>query len=424
MIFTLAVPANAINVASGARSWWGYDGGKDSSGSVGDFMIAGALGMAGMHGTFDDEWAVVGMVAQKIVEHGGYFCPYQIQCANKNKKRASWTMYYYPTGYASVGCSWICEPGYGGENCLSKTSYASCDTKIYGTNKGQKFGGLSLKTSGGNSNQKESEVSGFNQWGTDPESDVVLGIVRFMNHGVVAGPVKITCDRNGYKDAKSFVKSVDAAVGNQKLLCANGYTANSSGTDCEPISADACATQNLKFCDNFPRGNYDSSLHTIQESTGCAKYFCTDTTKAFPKIGDFSCSDCSTSIKGGVSKINGVCVKCQTGQYFDSNTSTCQSADAYTKSDLQYGKNVIKNDKTVTDQCWTMVTPDDYRKCVTGSNFSPVFESPVYDNELTGNRTEPNIPVVTITTQNKPIKPKDLQPNDYKLQDGEKYMIQ
>ncbi|HOY47288.1 MAG TPA: hypothetical protein PLZ05_01640, partial [Alphaproteobacteria bacterium] len=48
----------------------------------------------------------------------------------------------------------------------------------------------------------------------------------------------------------------------------------------------------------------------------------------------------------------------------DSNTSTCQSADAFTKSDLQYGKNVTKNDKTVTDQCWTMVTPDDYRKCV------------------------------------------------------------
>ena len=180
IVFSLSVisDAGAITVVSGARDWWDYDGSKDTTGSAGDFMIAGSLGMNGTHGTYGDEWAIVAMVAQKIVEHGGYFCPYQVQCANTNKKAKTWTMYYYPNGSSSVGCNWLCEPGYSGTNCLAQSSTPSgCDNKIYTTASGKKFGGLSLKTSGGSSGQKESEVSGFNQCGSDPESDVLLGII-------------------------------------------------------------------------------------------------------------------------------------------------------------------------------------------------------------------------------------------------------
>ncbi|HNY25301.1 MAG TPA: hypothetical protein PKJ33_02010 [Alphaproteobacteria bacterium] len=366
---TFALPANAINVLSGARSWWGYSS-RDSNGSAGDFMIAGSLGMGGIHGTFDDEWAIAGMVAQKIVEHGGYFCPYQIQCENTNRKRHSWTNYYYPNGSGTVGCSWICEPGYGGMNCLSQsTSPSVCDTKIYGISAGQKFGGLSLKTSGGSSNGKESEVSGFDQFGDDPESDVLLGILKFGQHGVVVGPVKVTCGRSGWDSAHSYVSAVGTVAGTQKLLCANGYKANSDSTDCIAISEDICATQNTKFCDGFAKTGYSSAIHSLEQSSGCAKFFCTDATKAFAKLNDYSCVDCSVSIKGGVSKINGLCVQCQTGQYFDKVTSSCKTASAYTKVDLQYGKSKTKNTVSdLTKQCWILVNPSDYKKCTLGSD--------------------------------------------------------
>ncbi len=365
-VLAFASSAQAISVVGGARNWWSYDGSKSTTGPAGDFMISGSLGKAGMHGTFNDEWAIVGVIAKTIVQHGGYFCPYQIQCANKRKEKKTWTMYYRPNGYNGVGCTWICEPGYSGENCLSQKTPTSCDTKSYKTGSGQKFGGLSLKTSGGDADQKENEVSGFNQWGSDPESDVLLGVVKFLEHGVIAGPVQIRCGRNNWKEIDSYVEAVNASTGNQKILCANGYKANDSGTDCEPVSADVCATQNMTFCANFPREKYNSAIHTIQSAGSCAKYFCTDTNMAFPAVGDTSCAECSTGVKGGPSKTNGVCIKCKTGEYFNAAGDVCASAAAFTKTDLQYGKDKTKNNSTVANQCWTKATPDEYSNCMRG----------------------------------------------------------
>lgn len=371
MGFAFTMPANAINVASGARGWWGYDGGTGTNGSAGDFIIAGAIGKTGSHGTHGDEWAVVGMVANTIVEHGGYFCPYQVQCANKYGKKKTWTMYYHPNGYSTNKCAWLCEPGYGGTNCLSQTSTpARCDTTPQNTASGGKFSGISLKTSGGDANQKEWEVTGFNQWGSDPECDVILGVIKYLEHGVIAAPVQICCGRNNWKSIDSFVNTVAAATGSQKLLCASGYTANAAGNDCEPISADLCATQDMTFCANFPRNGYNSARHTIETtSTGCVKYFCAETGKAFPSLGSTECEECSTGVKGGSNPNNGVCVKCDTGQYFDKTSGSCMSADAYTKTDMQYGKGQTKNSTDVDNQCWTKTTPDEYRACVEGQEY-------------------------------------------------------
>ena len=74
--------AMAIRTTTGHHGVWGYVGRDNASGGYGDFILAGSLGKSGMHGTFIDEWAVVGMVAREIVEHGGYFCPYQLQIIN------------------------------------------------------------------------------------------------------------------------------------------------------------------------------------------------------------------------------------------------------------------------------------------------------------------------------------------------------
>lgn len=359
--------AFAINVNQAMWGAWGYDGGKAPAGSYGDFIIAGGIGKGGTHGTWGDEWGLVGIVANTIVEHGGYFCPYQIQCANRRKKKKSWTMYYWPSGFSYDKCAWMCESGYSGPNCLSQTSTPmTCDETAFNTASGGKFSGISMKTWGSDADQKEFEVTGFNQWGSDPECDVVLGVIKFLQHGVVAAPVQVCCGRDNWKSIDSFVSSVQVATGQQKLLCATGYQANATGTDCEPISADICATQNMTFCQNFSREKYDSSKHTLEESGSCVKYFCSEPGTAFPAVGDTSCEVCGDGVKGGANRDNGVCMICDTGQYYNEKTGTCQTASAYSKTDMQYGDGQTKNSVEIEKQCWLAVDPEEYNSCVKG----------------------------------------------------------
>lgn len=367
-LFMVPYSADAINTAPNMWGYWGYNGSTNAGGSAGNFIIAGGIGKSSGHGTWNDEWAVVGIIANKIVEHGGYFCPYQLQCANKRKKKKSWTMYYWPNGFDYSKCAWLCEDGYAGENCQPQTSTpATCDSTTYNTSNGGKFAGISLKTSGGDSNQKEGEVTGFNVWGSDPECDVILGVTKFLQHGVMAAPVRVCCGRDNWKEIDSFVSSVSLADGvKQKLLCANGYKANAAGTDCEPITEE-CKISNLTFCTNFPKDEYNPAIHRLDDtSSDCAKYFCSEPDTAFPALGDTSCVECSTGVKGGANTTNGVCVKCQTGEYFDQDSNSCETAAAYSKSDMQYGKGQTKNTVSLEEQCWTMVDPQDYADCVKG----------------------------------------------------------
>ena len=374
VLFTLfcSQTAYAINISAGTHAWWGYDGSTTMNGSAEDFIIAGSLGKGGAHGTHSDEWGVVALVAEKIVEHGGYFCPYQIQCANKKRKRRTWTVYYAPSGFSTSKCAWLCESGYTGPNCLTRTTTPTrCDKTPLNTKTGGKFAGLSLKTSGGDSNGKESYITGFNSWGSDPEHDVILGIVKYLGHGVMAGPVQVKCGRNNWHKIDSYVDSVGMATGNVKLLCAEGYQANASGTDCEPINPDVCNIQEMTFCAGFDRSKYNSSLHTLETGNNCVKYFCTEQNTAFVSNSDTTCAPCSTGAKGGSSTANGTCVKCDTGEYFDKNSNSCISANAYNKTDLQYGKGKTKNSNTkIEDQCWTKVVPDEYVECVKGNSGS------------------------------------------------------
>lgn len=366
-LFMVPYSADAIYTAPDMWRAWGYNGETGTNGSAGNFVIAGSTKKNSVHGTWDDEWGVVGVVATKIVEHGGYFCPYQIQCANKWGKKASWTQYYFPNGYDSSKCAWLCESGYSGENCAPQAGTpVNCDMTVYNTSNDGKFSGISVKTSGKNDNQREGDITGFNQWGSDPECDVVLGVTKFLQHGVIAAPVRVCCGRDNWKKNDSFVDSVYAAPGKQKLLCAYGYKANSTGTDCEPVT-EQCKLDNTVFCENFPRESFNSSIHTlVYADSGCAKYFCSEVGKAFAAAGEFSCEDCGVGVKAGGNPLNGVCVKCQTGEYFDQKSNSCKAAAAYSKSDMQYGKGQTKNTVAVEDQCWTLVEPQDYADCVRG----------------------------------------------------------
>lgn len=376
--------AYAIRIVSeDITSIWGGD--NDATESAGDFIIGGCTGKSCDHGTYTDEWGIIGIIANTITEHGGYFCPYQLQCANKRKQTRSWTTYYHPNGFDTNKCSWLCETDYSGMNCASPADAVPyCDKQSYNlTIKHSLFGatiissadnsiysGISLKTSGGGDNEVEEEIIGFKSTGKDPECDWILGVIQFLEHGVIAAPIKVCCDMDNWKDVDSFVDSVYKVNGSQKILCATGYTANANKTDCVPINSDICTLQDMKMCDNFDKSEYNSSIHYLEQNNDCAKFFCSEPGKAFPAVGNYSCEDCASGPKGGANTTNGVCVKCQTGQYFDKASNSCKPAKAYSKTDLMYGSGKSKNTTKIGEQCWTKVTPAEYKECVQGQSTS------------------------------------------------------
>lgn len=355
---------------------WGY---SDSvKGSSSDFIISGGLGK-GTHGTHADEWAVVGVIAEKVVANGGYFCPYQIQCANERKNKNPWTVYYRPTGFKNVtdNCLWLCADGYSGENCMTPPeNLINCDSRYTNTTDGAVFGDVKIMTSGGDQPNFKTGVDFFEtgQKDTDAETgkweyNSLLGIVRFLDHGVVAAPVKVQCARDNWREIDSFVESI-YVKGDEKLLCAEGFKPNANNTDCEAIDFNKCDPATLAYCQGFNFENYDAGQHSLINDTAgrCVKYFCRDDDMAFTGGDDKTCVECAVGLKGGAHSVTGTCVKCDTGEVFDKKSNSCVQAKAFSKVDMQYGIGKSRMDQSsLNDQCWTKVSPDDYVECMSST---------------------------------------------------------
>lgn len=379
LIFCCCIPpnANAINIDTSVWDAWGYNNNTQWSASAkGEFILDGDVGKNGTHGTFGDEWGVVAVIARKITQHGGYFCPTQIQCANKRKEKKGWSVYYNPTGFVNTKCFWLCEAGYSGENCEASSGETVdfCKTDILGPKGTGVFSDISLKTYGGDSESIESEITGFNTWydqvGSKPlEVDTLVGVTQFLQHGVIASPIYLRCNRDNWKDNDSYIEFIYAGTETSKLLCAEGYTANDSGTDCVAIDQEICDIQNVTLCANFPKDKFNSVAHDLKKIDGeaCTKYFCVDG-KGFQSAGDPTCVDCGApAAKSGPNLTNGTCLVCDTGQYYDSADGTCKTANAFSKTELQYGPGQTRNTNfEVDNQCWYKTTPDDYKTCITG----------------------------------------------------------
>lgn len=362
-----------VACGTGYSAWMNLETEFGDINGAGDFILAGAIGTSGGRGTWADEYAIVAVIAKQIVEHGGYFCPQQIQCSNKNCSTKSWTTYFNPTGFIEDKCVWLCEKGYSGTNCAKQVSIVGgMDTS---TNKEGLYSGLSLKQSGKYDGSTEPSVPAFTSYTEEKmERDVLLGVIEFKEHGVLAGPVSIACKTNKACGNHSYVDKVARYSGaNYKLLCADGYTPTTDNTDCvkmtqEMLNLTTTVSDQKKMCAGWSEVGYDSSVHSIDSTGDCVKYMCKDKTKAFPASGNFECAECAGSIRGGQNPLTGLCVKCeQLGQYFDTKTGECKNAMAFTRIDMQYGKGKTKETNTKPEnQCWTKVSPEDYKDCVFG----------------------------------------------------------
>lgn len=364
--------AMATSDSTAYWSAWGYTGDQNSQGSVGEFILDGCLGKSCRKSSFtnsiNDEGAIAVVIAEQINEHGGYFCPYQLQCRNARKNKYTWTEYFYPNGFSRSRCAWLCEKGYSGAGCLKQVNVIENSSNVISNLKS----GISINTWGQYMTNYESNIAGFKTWQywwtskDSGEHNVVLGVVQFLKNGVIAAPVNVRCKWEDWKDINSYVDTASlATTTGKKLLCKEGYTPNDSNTDCVKATADMLPPV---YCSDFPASKFNSSLHRMvkNESANCWVYFCKDPDKAFPSAGDITnCTDCSSSVRGGSSMRDGTCVKCRVGEYFDAQSDSCKPASAYSKTELQYGKGKTKNNNTNLDnQCWTKVNPEEYAECV------------------------------------------------------------
>lgn len=344
--------------------------------SKADFVLTGVVGKdnrtSSNHGTWCDEWAMIGMAARKKVNHGGYFCPYQFQCENRNDDYHSWIRYIYPSGYS---CIWLCEEGYFGENCSQSSSTpSSCDNSDLTENKGKYI----IKNSGEDSEMlSNSDIVRKNGSWTNPwseESYEHYGITELKKHGAIAEYVRVYCEFTRYGSFcnkgtyESWVNQVEELGTEKKLLCARGYKPNSSRDDCEPINSSICEYSSVNLCSGFSKEKFDKANHKFEEKGDCSVILCKDSNKSLTSESDYSCIDCVKSKKEGIDKNTGLCIKCDIGSIFDSETNSCKKGESYTASDLKYGKGKNKeSEKDVKKQCWTIQELDKYVECVKGN---------------------------------------------------------
>lgn len=352
------VKKNTLNATG-----WGYDGSfTRSNDSVDNFVRGGCTGTwkGDCQGSYGDEGAVLGVVAKIVVEHGGYFCPYQIQCANCRKCHRPWTRYLHPDGFSENKCAWLCEDGWTGSNCATRTSNNSFadDTDI-----GVRFSGVGMQVTGGDTIADDKNQMAVHFRDKDNVSeDVVIGVTQFLNNGVIAKPIVIECNRHNWKHNDSDVADIATVVGKAKILCPNGFMVDAEKSGCIPFNAEQKTLMSYNWCNGFPMDGYDSSIHQVNDSGSCMKYSCKEAGTGFANPGDTSCVKCT---RGAAHSETGICVSCQLGQVFNQRENRCVPAVAYTKSDLKYGRGQTRNtNNNVATQCWTFVQNDVYKYCV------------------------------------------------------------
>lgn len=369
-VWAYSVKTVASNISS---KWYATDKNGANVPGGGNFVLDGGIGKV-KHGSYGDEYALMGLVAVQIVEHGGYFCPKQIQCTNKSGKNWSDMVFYDLEGFSNEKCLWLCESGYTGVACAEHVAITPAMT----TPVDQVFSGVSMRTSGKRLGDTGAGISVFHAWTADRDRDrmILLGLIDVLEHGGLALPIYLSCYEEGGSSNISYISNMKVYPNvKPKLLCAEGYMANSAGTACELVTAAALEVRTIvkdsqkSFCIDWDETKYDPNVHELDLTGTCIRFLCRDRTKAFPAKGDFSCVECVNSIRGGQHSKTGECVKCdQLGTFFDQNSNTCKTAIGYSHLDLLYGKgrNKLSYKNNLNGQCWAKTSPDEYRECVTG----------------------------------------------------------
>lgn len=317
---------------------------------------------------------VLMLVAREITATGANFCVTTVRGGHKSKGN-TWTDYTEPGGGSNV-CQWLCKPGYGGARCAQSNYSDSCDSTLL---KRSDFDEYSI---GYDAGSIENIIPMF-YWDNKrscgeknrQEHDMILAVSGWLDsgHGAWVAPFNVRARREGNKNQKSGIELLAATA--PILVCKNGYTANTDNNDCVPIDATKCEASRMQsnLCSGWPAADFnDQNMEMVFDSTGnCYQYRCKEAGYAFASANVRACQKCEISRTVGISPTDGTCVKCANDKVFvakenaTSNNDLCVEAQAYSKTDLMYGKGKNKNNaKDVSKQCWTVFEPKEYKECV------------------------------------------------------------
>ncbi len=310
-------------------------------------------------GTFGDKanGSIVAVVATRIYQNGGHFCTTQIQAGNSWYQL--WMDYYRPENYT---CETICKPGFYGNDC-SSTEPTPCNTDLDYTkifNQAQYDGrrrdsGLDYVFT------TEMEVFDYDEPGSAKEkSNIVLGVIKRLAHGVVVAPVKVVGRRNGnITDVDTRIISANSN-GTEVLLCASGFIYNTTKTDC--VKGPKCADEILKeWCEGYYQADYKSDEHKIKIYGNCKKFECINSNYGFKSKNDKTCMECPG---GALAYVNadGVCDKCLKGEYPNSNRNGCLTKDRMNT----YSQMQMKSGPNSNRECWLETDGRKFSGCVYG----------------------------------------------------------
>lgn len=332
-----------------------------------------------------DEWGIQMLIVSTKSAGGVKICPVQLNGRNKNKKDTWGTPVIL-----NNNCHWVCREGYTGQNCTTLLANEDVKTCSPDTLAQDKYEDLTIDKSDKSDSIFESSAKEAACYGNIKEAHyMILGVSELTNSGKGAWvePMTWRVAREGYEDMDSWsVVSVIDSSKYKELLCLNGYRINEERTDCEPINSELCTKESEEIfsledltekamCEGFALKDYDSTIHLLYHKmyhrNVCVQYKCKDPEKGFASSSDKSCVECPDN-KGKIDEETGICITCSSGQYFDEDNGTCETAVAYSKSDMQYGKGETKNTVPLDEQCWLIATPEEYAECVKNDGKRPL----------------------------------------------------
>lgn len=371
LVFTFLRGAFAISIqeptkSTAASSWELFSGNTVTGGTIlyGDDLTGftkKSYKDTFTHGTYNDESALVALIAREIYENGAKFCITQIQSANKEAHKWQWLDYYAPT---NSNCFVMCKSGFGGDKC-EKGSIDSCDTANYKTKlKGYKDNKITTGKDNGKITSSVQVLSYKNQRNQTNKNmpgaeHIVLGVIEVFEHGVKVAPIKIQGKRSEIMPSDgssggmtSWIDGI-GIVGASVNLCALGY----KYIDGKCTAEDICATQsNLNnLCTGNNRDDYVAGTHTLKQKGSCYVIRCS-TGYGFESASSKSCKECGGARQGP--DTNGVCQVCDRGTVYNSSSESCVTARALSKEQMLHGTDGTKAN------CWQKLDLQEYKECL------------------------------------------------------------